>query len=212
MTGAATCRWKTASCRCASRRCASSRISASAWKLSAPLSARENPADLADPSPFPRRQRRAWRSTATRPRAQLKPEAIWEIEGALNQTASDLSTASTERSSLRTPRCNAPSPTFDYVAVPTAQVFPFDVKQPWPTSIAGRQMDTYHRWMEVVVAWTLSGSPVISVPVGFNAEGLPMGMQLIGRPRDDLGVLQLAAAYEQARDWVGSRLPPAIAD
>jgi amidase len=63
-----------------------------------------------------------------------------------------------------------------------------------------------------VVAWTLSGSPVISVPVGFSAEGLPMGMQLIGRPRDDLGVLQLAAAYEQARDWVGSRLPPAMVD
>ncbi|MNN40234.1 Acylamidase [compost metagenome] len=98
------------------------------------------------------------------------------------------------------------------MAVPSAQVFPFDVKQPWPKSIAGRQMDTYHRWMEVVVAWTLSGSPVISVPVGFSAEGLPMGMQLIGRPRDDLGVLQLAAAYEQARDWVGSRLPPAMVD
>jgi amidase len=64
--------------------------------------------------------------------------------------------------------------------------------------------------MEVVVAWTLSGCPVISVPVGFNTEGLPMGMQLIGRPRDDLSVLRLAAAYEATRDWVNDRLPPAI--
>lgn len=150
-----------------------------------------------------------YRNPATR--AQLKPEAIWEIEGALNLTASDLYTASTERSAWYN-ALQRTFATFDYVAVPSAQVFPFDVKQPWPKSIAGRQMDTYHRWMEVMVAWTLSGSPVISVPVGFSAEGLPMGMQLIGRPRDDVGVLQLAAAYEQARDWVGSRLPPAIVD
>ncbi|SDD50482.1 amidase [Cupriavidus sp. YR651] len=142
-------------------------------------------------------------------RAQLKPEAIWEIEGALDLKASDLYAASTDRSAWY----NALQRTFadfDYIAVPTAQVFPFDVGQPWPKTIAGRHMDTYHRWMEVVVAWTLSGCPVISVPVGFSAEGLPMGMQLIGRPRDDLSVLRLAAAYEQARDWVAERLPPSI--
>jgi len=142
-------------------------------------------------------------------RAQLKPEAVWEIEGSLDLKASELYAASTDRSTwyqalLRT------FTKFDYVAVPTAQVFPFDVTQHWPRAIAGKQMDTYHRWMEVVVAWTLSGCPVISVPVGFNAEGLPMGMQLIGRPRDDLGVLRLAAAYEKVRDWVNDRLPPAI--
>jgi len=142
-------------------------------------------------------------------RAQLKPEAIWEIEGSLDLKASDLYAASTDRSTwyhalLRT------FAKFDYIAVPTAQVFPFDVTQHWPRTVAGKQMDTYHRWMEVVVAWTLSGCPVISVPVGFNAEGLPMGMQLIGRPRDDLGVLRLAAAYERVRDWVNDRLPPAI--
>ena len=142
-------------------------------------------------------------------RAQLKPEAIWEIEGSLDLKASDLYAASVQRSAwyqalLRT------FEQFDYIAVPTAQVFPFDVDQHWPKAIAGRQMDTYHRWMEVVVAWTLSGCPVISVPVGFNAEGLPMGMQLIGRPRDDLSVLRLAAAYEKVRNWVGDRLPPVL--
>jgi amidase len=58
-------------------------------------------------------------------------------------------------------------------------------------------MDSYHRWMEVVAPATLSGCPVASVPVGFNADGLPMGMQIVGRPRDDLSVLQLVRTYEQ---------------
>ncbi|WP_454056509.1 amidase [Cupriavidus sp. Marseille-Q8015] len=148
-----------------------------------------------------------YRNAATR--AQLKPEAIWEIEGALPLTATDLYAASTERTAWyqALQRLFA---TFDYVAVPTAQVFPFDVTQPWPRTIAGRTMDTYHRWMEVVVPWTLAGAPVISVPVGFGEQGLPMGMQLIGRPRDDLGVMQLAYAYERERDWVGRHLPPAL--
>ena len=58
-----------------------------------------------------------------------------------------------------------------------------DAKLDWPRQIAGRPMDTYHRWMETVTPWTLAGCPVISVPVGFGAAGLPMGMQLIGPPR-----------------------------
>lgn len=96
---------------------------------------------------------------------------------------------------------------YDFIAAPTAQVFPFDVDQRWPKEIAGRAMDTYHRWMETVVPWTLAGCPVINVPVDFNDAGLPMGMQLIGRPRADLAVLQLAHGYEQAADWVNQRLP-----
>jgi amidase len=59
-------------------------------------------------------------------------------------------------------------------------------------------MDTYHRWMEVVVIATFAGLPCVSVPVGFNGAGLPMGMQLIGRPRGDLELLRLAQAYEDA--------------
>ena len=87
---------------------------------------------------------------------------------------------------------------FDFLALPTAQVWPFDAAQRWPRSIDGREMDTYHRWMEVTIYATFAGLPCISVPVGFNAAGLPMGMQLIGRPRSDTAVLQVAYAYEQA--------------
>ena len=62
-------------------------------------------------------------------------------------------------------------------------------------------MDTYHRWMEVVIYATLAGLPSISVPTGFGPNGLPMGLQLIGKPQGDLALLQLAHAYEQQTDW-----------
>jgi amidase len=71
-------------------------------------------------------------------------------------------------------------------------------------------MDTYHRWMEVVIGPTLAGAPAISVPVGFGPGGAPMGMQLIGPPGADLLVLQAAHAYDQASGW--TRRTPRIAD
>jgi amidase len=73
-------------------------------------------------------------------------------------------------------------------------------------------MDTYHRWMEVVIGASLAGLPVISVPAGFNAQGLPMGLQVIGKPHADLAVLQLAHAYDQATQWVRRRLPAPLAN
>ena len=80
----------------------------------------------------------------------------------------------------------------------------------WPTEINGRRMDTYHRWMEVVAPITMSGCPALNVPVGFNAQGLPMGMQIVGRNEAELSCLQLAAAYDQATGWVTRRKPPLL--
>lgn len=142
-------------------------------------------------------------------RALLKPEAVWEVEGMLALSAADVYAASVERSRWYDALLGV-FERFDYIAVPTAQVFPFEVGSRWPKTIAGVPMDTYHRWMETVCPWTLSGCPVINVPVGFNEAGLPMGMQLIGRPRGDLSVLQLARAYERECDWVNATLPPAL--
>ncbi|OAJ63803.1 amidase [Paraburkholderia ginsengiterrae] len=139
-------------------------------------------------------------------RALLKPEAIYEVEGLLGMSGIDILEASAERTAWYQTVLRF-FDRYDFIAAPTAQVFPFDANMRWPAEIAGRAMDTYHRWMETVVPWTLAGCPVINVPVGFNDAGLPMGMQLIGRPRADLAVLQLAHTYEQARDWVNARPP-----
>jgi amidase len=141
-------------------------------------------------------------------RALLKPEAIWEIEQGMQTSARELYRASVARTALYRAVLEAFG-RFDFLVLPSAQVFAFDVDERWPKSIAGRAMDSYHRWMEVVILPTLTGCPALNVPVGFAAEGpskgLPMGMQIIGRPRDDLAVLQLGHAYEQATPWGGRR-------
>ncbi len=140
-------------------------------------------------------------------RAQLKPEAVWEVENDLKASAIDVFKASVERTAWYQ-HALALFERYDFLALPAAQVFPFDLDLHWPKEVAGRTMDTYHRWMEVVIGPTLAGLPAISVPVGFSANGLPMGMQLIGRPRGDLDVLRIAHAYENATDWARRR-PPA---
>ena len=133
-------------------------------------------------------------------RAHLKPEACWEIENGLKLSASEVFQASVDRSNWYR-AISRLFERFDYLLLPSAQVFPFDKTQAWPTSIEGVTMDTYHRWMEVVIPGTLSGCPVANVQAGFNADGLPMGLQIIGRHQADFAVLQLAHAYEQASRW-----------
>lgn len=130
----------------------------------------------------------------------LKPEAIWEIEGAMRLTAPQVHAASTTRSRWHATLLKL-FERFDLLALPTAQVFPFPTGTHWPKEVAGRTMDSYHRWMEVSAYATLAGCPSVNVPVGFDAQGRPMGMQLIGRPRGDLAVLQAAAAYETVLPW-----------
>lgn len=139
-------------------------------------------------------------------RAKLKPEAQWEIEGSLNLTAKDVYEAYVARTAWYQ-AISRMFDTFDYLLLPCAQVFPFDVDTHWPREIDGVKMDTYHRWMEVVVPDTLAGCPAISVPVGFSKSGLPMGMQIIGKHHADFSVLQIAHAYEQAAPWVRDHLP-----
>jgi amidase len=139
-------------------------------------------------------------------RALIKPEALWEHDQGSRLTGPELLSASITRTQLYQQLLQL-FEQVDFLALPTAQVWPFDVTQRWPAAIAGRAMDTYHRWMEVVILPTLAGLPCISVPVGFNAAGLPMGMQIIGKPRDDWGLLQLAHAYEQAAQDVLRVMP-----
>jgi amidase len=128
-------------------------------------------------------------------RALMKPEVLWELDEATKVAVADVTRASIERTAFYT-AMSALFDRFDVLAVPTAQVWPFDIDERWPQRIGDREMDTYHRWMEVTTYATFAGLPAISVPVGFDQRGLPMGMQLIGRPRADVDILRLAHAYE----------------
>lgn len=142
-------------------------------------------------------------------RALLKPELQWEIEQSRLLQVADVDQALHVRTSWYDTVLELFT-RYDYLALPTAQVFPFPIEQRWPDMIAGRKMDTYHRWMEVAAPCTLSGCPAISLPAGFNAGGLPMGVQLIGKPRGDLAVLQIANLYEKISQYPAMQ-PPCFA-
>jgi amidase len=141
-------------------------------------------------------------------RALIKPEALWEHDQGAGLTGAQALQASARRSAFYQHLLTL-FERFDALALPSAQVWPFDAALRWPTHIAGREMDTYHRWMEVVIYATLAGLPCISVPAGFNGAGLPMGLQLIGRPQGEAALLRLARAYELAAADVLSIKPSA---
>jgi amidase len=142
-------------------------------------------------------------------RKLLKPEAVWEVENGLARTPAEIKQAIDDRAAF----CDAAAKLytqFDYLLLPSAQVFPFAKTTHWPSEVAGVKMKTYHEWMTIVVPGSLWGAPTVSVPVGFSKAGLPMGMQIIGKQRDDLGVLQVAHAYDRATRWPEKRLPPML--
>ena len=139
-------------------------------------------------------------------RAHVKPEALWEYDRGTALSASQVMAASVERTAFFQ-HVLALFGSVDFLALPATQAWPFPIEWRWPERIGDRRMDTYHRWMETVVIATFAGLPAISVPVGFDERGLPAGLQLIGRPRDDLGVLRLARRYEAAASDVLARRP-----
>jgi amidase len=139
-------------------------------------------------------------------RPHLKPAALWEIERGLAMSAMEVHRASVTRSEwFRT--AMALFEQVDVLVMPSAQCWPFDVDKVHPTEIAGEQMDTYHRWMQVVIPAGLIGLPVVNVPIGFGTAGLPAGLQLIGPPGSDARLLQLAQKWHQETDWPNARPP-----
>lgn len=143
-------------------------------------------------------------------RAQLKPEARWEVEQGMALSGFDVAAAQATRSEWYQAVCRL-FERFDVLALPATQLFPFAVETTWPREIAGRRMDTYHRWMEIVVPATMSGCPVISVPAGFSPEGLPAGIQLWAPWRGERRLLEIAHCYDAATRWPFRRPPPALA-
>ena len=97
--------------------------------------------------------------------------------------------------------------TYEFIILPVSQVPPFDVKQRYINKINDVKMETYIDWMKSCYYITTFGNPAISVPCGFTPEGLPVGVQIVGRHQDDFGVLQLAYAFEQATEFWKNRPP-----
>jgi amidase len=141
-------------------------------------------------------------------RDSIKPEALWEHDQAQELRFTDFMQAAAVRSAFYAHMLGL-FERFDVLALPVSQVWPFDVKWHWPKTVAGRAMDTYHRWMEVTLYATFAGLPAMSVPAGFDAaDRLPMGLQLVGRPQGDAELLAAAAAYEDMIPDLMERRPP----
>ena len=137
-------------------------------------------------------------------RELLKPELIWEIEQGLNYNEQDAEKANIIRTNWYS-ELDRMFGEYDFLVLPTAQVFPFPKEIHWPKEINGREMDTYHRWMEVVILGSMGGIPAVNVPVGFDTKDRPMGMQVMGKFGDDKKVLEFALAYEQITGHLDKR-------
>ncbi len=145
---------------------------------------------------------RAWSMGIQEPllethRDRIKDTVIWNVEQGLNQSGRDLSRAEIGRSDLYR-RVVAFFEHYDYLVCPVTQVPPFPVETRWIKEINGIAMETYIDWMKSCYLISATGLPAISVPAGFTEDGLPVGLQIVGRPRDEFSVLQLAYAFEQA--------------
>ncbi len=105
-------------------------------------------------------------------RAMMKPEAVWEAERGLSLSADQVMAAQVGRTRWYDAMRRFME-VYDFVVMPTAQVFPFDTAQRWPETVGGRAMDTYHRWMQIAVPATMAGLPALAVPAGFGPGGLP---------------------------------------
>jgi amidase len=154
---------------------------------------------------------RQWRTAATlgpllaSHRDQLKPEAIGEIEAGLAVTGADVARAMIQHGELMD-RVRRFQEKYEFTVCAVNQVPPFDATQDWPKTIDGVKMDHYVSWMKSAYWITTTFRPAISVPAGFTTDGLPVGVQIVGRYRDDFGVLQIGHAFEQATGF-GKKRP-----
>ncbi len=145
-------------------------------------------------------------------RAEMKETVIWNIEEGERLTGPQIGRAEQKRTELFQ-RMHDFMQQYEFLILPVNQVPPFSVDQEYITEINTGSgivpMETYIDWMKSCYYITVTGHPAISVPCGFTPEGLPVGVQIVGRHQDDFGVLQLAHAFEQATR-VGDRRPPII--
>jgi amidase len=141
-------------------------------------------------------------------RAQMKDTVCWNVEQGLKLTGTQLAGAARQRSVLLG-RVHRFFQKYEFLVMPVSQVPPFDVGQPYVEQVEEVSMETYIDWMQSCYFITVTGLPAISVPFGFTSDGLPVGIQVVGRHHDEWGVLQLAHAIQEATGaW---RQAPAMA-
>lgn len=141
-------------------------------------------------------------------RAQMKETVCWNVEQGLKLTGMQLAEAARQRSVLLG-RVHRFFQKYEFLVMPVSQVPPFDIGQPYVEQVEEVSMETYIDWMQSCYFITVTGLPAISVPFGFTSDGLPVGIQVIGRHHDEWGVLQLAYAIQEATGtW---RQAPAMA-
>jgi len=154
---------------------------------------------------------RAWNSGAAYGKGlQLHPDGFKdtltaEIKEGLALSGNDIARAETAHTEMWR-RFQTFLESYEYFILPTTQLPPFDVNTPWPTEINGVHLTNYIDWMKSCWYISATGNPAASVPAGFTLEGLPVGLQIVGRDKQDFSVLQLSHAFEQATNF-GKRRP-----
>ena len=141
-------------------------------------------------------------------RAEMQTGLLWNIEQGLALTPRDIARAEKLRSVLWE-RVRRFMERYELLVLPTVAVRPFPVEQPYPTEIEGKPLENYTQWFSLTYAISVTGLPVISVPAGFTRDGLPVGIQIVGRRRQEAAVLAAAAAFEAAAPWT-DRVPPVV--
>ncbi|MBD1132623.1 amidase [Pelagibacterales bacterium SAG-MED45] len=122
-------------------------------------------------------------------------QAIWEYNKGKEIKAEGLQIALNQKQECLN-QINLIFENFDFLVLPSAQIFPFDKNVQFPKNISDKELDTYHRWLEVFVLSSLLELPTMTIPVGFNKNGMPIGMQIIGKNKDDLKLFSFASRYE----------------
>jgi amidase len=144
----------------------------------------------------------------TRWRDVMQKELVADIEQSMTLSAAQIARSELLRSVLWH-RVRTFMESRELLLLPTVAVPPFPAEQPYITEINGRPLDHYTRWFNLTYAITLTGLPAITVPCGFTRDGLPVGVQIVGRHRQDAAVLRAAAAFERACPWA-TAIPPVV--
>ena len=134
-------------------------------------------------------------------------QAIWEYNKGKEIKAEDLKIALNQKQECLN-QINLMFENFDFLVLPSAQIFPFDKNLQFPKNINDKELDTYHRWLEVFILSSLLELPTVTIPAGFNKDGMPMGMQIIGKNKDDLKLYSFASKYEDIFNF--SKIKPKL--